>query len=140
MWIRIQHFCSMRIQIQIQGIDKKKCNKIINSRKQSFGSKTAVYLSLCLRRGRPSYKRSSKEIMQHFKTMKFLTLFCGLFPPEPGSSRSKSRRIWIQNTSFYGNVAGGKSGNDPGRNLPTCIVINLRISSSVCPENMDNFR
>jgi hypothetical protein len=36
-----------------------------------FGSKTTIYLSLGLHKGRPSYKRSlqlSKENIQHFKT------------------------------------------------------------------------
>ncbi len=39
------------------------------------------------------------------------------------SVRYKNRQHLICRT-----LAGGKSGNSPGRNLPTCIVINLRSS------------
>jgi hypothetical protein len=48
--------------------------KNITAEKQNlifFGSKIAIYLSLGLHKGRPSYMRSlqpSKENIQHFKT------------------------------------------------------------------------
>ncbi len=61
--------------------------------------KFAIYLSLGLRKGRPSYRRSlqpSKMNIQHFKTWNFLIFFyfCGSFFP-PGS-RYGSRSIWIR--------------------------------------------
>ncbi len=51
-----------------------------------FGSKTTIYLSLGLHKGRPSNRRSLqplKENIQHFKTWKFCTFFyfCASFLP-----------------------------------------------------------
>jgi hypothetical protein len=43
-----------------------------------FGSKTTIYLSLGLHKGRPSYRRSlqpSKENIQHFKKILYFFLF-----------------------------------------------------------------
>ncbi len=65
----------------------------------SFGSKTTSDLSLCLHKGRPSYRRSfqlSKESIQHFKTWNFLifSTFVGHFCP-PGSGSGFRIRIRI---------------------------------------------
>ncbi len=54
-----------------------------------FWSKIAIYLFLCLHKGRPNYRRSlqpSKENILHFKTWNFLTFlkFCRSFCP-PGT-------------------------------------------------------
>jgi hypothetical protein len=56
----------------------------------SFFSKTTIYLSVGLHKGRPSYKRSlqfSKENIQHFKINFFLLLWVifALVDPEPNS-------------------------------------------------------
>ncbi len=74
-WIRIR-WVRIRIQhiklnpIRIQGFDDK---KFLNC-----WLKIAIYLSLGLHKGRPSYMSNlqpSKENIQHFKTWKFLTFF-----------------------------------------------------------------
>ncbi len=64
-----------------------------------FQSKTTIYLSPGLHKGRPSYKRSlqlSKENIQHFKTWNFLlfSTFLGHFCP-PGSGSGFRIRIRI---------------------------------------------
>jgi hypothetical protein len=79
----------MLIRIRIQGFGDQKLGKIY-SWIIFFISKIAIYLSLGLQKGCPSYRRSlqsSKENIQHFKTLNFLTLFylLGHFcPPESG--------------------------------------------------------
>ncbi len=58
----------IRIQSGSRGFDDQKFEKIYS------WSKTTIYLSLGLHKGRPSYKRSlqlSKENIQHFKTWNF---------------------------------------------------------------------
>jgi hypothetical protein len=54
------------------GFHDQKLKKITAEKKFNvFGSKTTIYLSLGLRKERPSYRRSlqlSKEAIQHFKT------------------------------------------------------------------------
>ena len=70
--IRIQ-----RIQSGSRGFDGQKLKKNYSWKKFviCFWSKTTVYLSLGLHKGRPSCKRSlqlSKENIQHFKTWNFL--------------------------------------------------------------------
>ncbi len=82
LWIRIQ--VPMRIQIQIQGFEDQTLEKIYswNFLYTFFWSKTAIYLSLGLPKGRPSYRRSlqpSKENIQQFKTWKFLYFFLFLW-------------------------------------------------------------
>jgi hypothetical protein len=62
MRIRIQHFFNLRIRIQ--GFDNPKLEK-------KFLSKIAIYLSVDLGKGCPSYRRNlqpSKENIQYFKT------------------------------------------------------------------------
>ncbi len=84
-------------RIRIQGWPKNENNlqlkKII-----IFDSKVAIYLSLGLHKGRPSYRRSlqpSKENIQHFKTWNFLTfsLFMWVIFPSFGPPGS---RFWIR--------------------------------------------
>jgi hypothetical protein len=61
----------IRIQFQTQGSDDQKFKKKKNYIWIYFSSKTAIYLSLGLPKGRPSYRRSlqpSKENIKHFKT------------------------------------------------------------------------
>ncbi len=75
---------------RIQGFDDQKLKKIYSWKKNSL-SKTTIYLSLGLHKGRPSYRRSlqlSEENIQHFKTWNFLifSYFVGYFcPPGYGS-------------------------------------------------------
>ncbi len=83
-WIRIQHF---RLNtdpdtdpIRIQGCNDQKLRKKITAEKtlNFFGSKTTIYLSLDLHKGRLSYRRSLqllKENIQHLKTLNFLIFF-----------------------------------------------------------------
>jgi hypothetical protein len=61
--------------IQIQGFDDQKLKKIQLKKIKLFGSKTTIYLSLELHKGRPSYGRNlqlSKENIQYLKTCNFL--------------------------------------------------------------------
>jgi hypothetical protein len=49
-----------------------------------FSSKIAIYLSLGLHKGLPSYRRSfkpSKENIQHMKLLNLFLYFCGSFLP-----------------------------------------------------------
>ncbi len=79
----------------------KNWKKFTAEKKKNFWSKTAIYLSLGLNKGRPSYKRSlqlSKENLQHFKTWNFLifSTFVGHFcPPGFGSGFRIRNRIRI---------------------------------------------
>ncbi len=96
--IRIQHLGC--IPIRIQGFFDQKFKKFYNSHKKNFKSKTTIYLSLVLHKGRPSYKRSlqlSKENIQHFKTWNFLIflLLWVIFPPGSGSGFRIQIRIRI---------------------------------------------
>jgi hypothetical protein len=62
-----------------QKIDKK---LLLKKKLYFFGSKTTIYLSLGLYKGRPSYRRSlqpSKENIQYLKTWKFWTFFIFLW-------------------------------------------------------------
>jgi hypothetical protein len=65
--IRIQHFRSMwmRMRIQIQDFDDQKFKNLTAEKKLLIiVKKNAIYLSLGLHKGRPSYRRSlqlSKE-------------------------------------------------------------------------------
>jgi hypothetical protein len=71
--IRIQH---LRLNtdpdpIRIQGFDYQELEKIYSWKKIIFfASKTTIYLSLGLQKGRSSYRslKLSKENIQHFKT------------------------------------------------------------------------
>ncbi len=94
--IRIQHFRPNTNPdpdpIRIQGFNDQKLKKKITAEKKNFfGSKTAIYLSLGLHKVRPKYRRSlqlSKEAIQHFKTWTFkkfllLWVFFALLDPDP---------------------------------------------------------
>jgi hypothetical protein len=62
-----------RITIRIQGFDDQKFKKL--TAENFYISKTTIYLSLYLHKGRPSYRRSIqplKKNMQHFETWNFL--------------------------------------------------------------------
>ena len=83
--------------IRIQGFDDQKLEKIYSWKKFFFRSKTTVYLSLGLHKGRPSNRRSlqlSKENIRHFKIWNFLifSTFVGHFCP-PGSGSGLRTRI-----------------------------------------------
>ncbi len=78
-------------------------------KKSFFGPKIAIYLSLGLFKGRPSYKGSlqpSKREHQALQKMKCINFFCGSFlpswiriaNPNPDPIRI---RIWIHNTAYY---------------------------------------
>ncbi len=62
-----------------------------------FWGKIVIYFSVGLHEGRPSYMRSlqpSKENMQHFKTINFLTFLGGSFLSSwIGSGSSQSIKI-----------------------------------------------
>jgi hypothetical protein len=78
MRIRIRHFLSMWIRIQIQGFDDQKMEKKITAEKNYlfYDKKIAIYLTLGLHKGRPRYMRSlSKENIEH---LNFLHC-CGSF-------------------------------------------------------------
>jgi hypothetical protein len=65
----------IRIQSRSRVNMTKKWEKFITEKKCFFFYQTTIYLSLCLHKGRPSYKRSlqlSKENIQHFKTFALL--------------------------------------------------------------------
>ncbi len=90
MRIRIQHFIKLRIRIPDPDpgfYDQKLIKKLLLKKKLNFfGSKTTIYLSLGLHKGRPSHRKSlqpSKENIQYLKTWKFWTFFyfCGSFLP-----------------------------------------------------------
>jgi hypothetical protein len=93
--------------IRIQGFDEQKSKKKKYSRKFFlffFLSKIAIYLSLGLHKGRPSYSRRSlppsKEkhsALQKNKCIHFLYFFVGHFcPPGTGSGLRIQIRIRIQ--------------------------------------------
>ncbi len=98
--IRIQHF---RLNtdpdpIRIQVFFDQKLKKITGKKNFFFKSRTTIYLSLGLHKGRPSYKISfqlSKENIQHFRTWTFLIIFyfCVSFLPSWIRIRI---RIWIR--------------------------------------------
>jgi hypothetical protein len=67
---------------QDPGFDDQKLEKLQLKNVIFLGSKTTIYFSLGLQKGRPSYRRSlqpTKENIQHFKTRNFLIVsyFCG---------------------------------------------------------------
>ncbi len=74
-------------RIRIRDFMTKNWKKLLLKKKINFfGSKTTIYLSLGLHKGRPSYRRSlqpSKENIQYLKTWKFWTFFyfCESFLP-----------------------------------------------------------
>jgi hypothetical protein len=95
------------IRIRIQGFKDQKLGKIHCWKNVNFfGSKTTIYLSLCLHKGFPSYRRSlrpSKENIQHFKTWNFLIFLLlrvifALLDSDPKSLRSvhylRSAHTW----------------------------------------------
>ncbi len=99
------------------GFDDLKFKKIY-SWKLNFlfsWSKIAIYLSLGLHKGRPSYRRSlqlSKENIKHFKTWKFCTFFyfCGSLLPSwiriririYGTSNPNLRNFLLSSTKMKG--------------------------------------
>ncbi len=83
-WIRIQHLGW--IPVRIQSFDNQKLEKIYTWNFFFFFNKIAIYPSLGIHKGGPSYRRSlqpSRENIQH------LFYFCGSFLPS-------WIRIWIQ--------------------------------------------
>ncbi len=79
MRIRIQHFSSMRIRIQIHGFDDQNWKKIYSWKTVIlFKSKIAIYLSLGLHKGRPSYRRSRRASKEN-TAKKFLNFFLFLW-------------------------------------------------------------
>jgi hypothetical protein len=70
--ILIQHFLSMRIRIriQIQGFDDQKFEgKLQLEKNLNFFIKNAIYLFLCVHKGRPSYRRSLHSSRENFFTL-----------------------------------------------------------------------
>ncbi len=129
--IRIQHF---RLNtdpepdpIRIQGFDEQKLGNIFcwNKKFDIFLSKIAIYLSLGLHKGRPSYKTSlqpSKENIHHFKSWNFFTFFYfyGSFLPS-----------WIRmRYTRDGTERGGGGGSQQVRDDK--VLINTEYQS-VCP-------
>ncbi len=112
-WIRIQHFKLNTDpdpdSIRIKGFDDQKLEKIYSRKKIFFLiSKIAIYLSLGLHKGRPSYRRSlhpqkrtsstsKHEISSLFPT--FVGHFC---PPRSGSGSNTDAdpKYWAENGSF----------------------------------------
>ncbi len=92
-WIRIQHSSESRFG-----------SKYSWKKLSFFIKKIAIYLSLGLHKGRPSYRESlqpSKENIQHFKTWNFSTFFyfCGsILPSWIRIHRSYWIRIQAENT------------------------------------------
>ncbi len=75
--------------------------KKFTAEKKILGSKTTIYLSIGLHKGRPSYRRSlqsSKENIQHFKTWNFVffSIFVGHFCPPGPRSGSTDWPDWIR--------------------------------------------
>ncbi len=68
--------CSVRVMMT------KNCKKLQQEKFRFYWSKVAIYLSLGLHKGRPSYRiiiYPSKESIQHFKTWISFTFFVGHF-------------------------------------------------------------
>jgi hypothetical protein len=92
----------------------KNWEKITAEMKYIFsGSKIAIYLSLGLHKGRPSYRRSlhpSKENIWHFKTGIFFTFEGHLGPPGSRSGSCPMRiQIRIQPTKMNADPCGSRS-------------------------------
>ncbi len=60
--------------IRIQGFDDQKLKRIYSRKKKKFGSKTAIYLSLGLHKGSPSYRCLQLQ-PPALQNMKFLDFF-----------------------------------------------------------------
>ncbi len=123
LWIRIQHFKWIRIRIQIQSGFRFWWPKIEETNTAEiflifFWSKIAIYSSLGLHKGRPSYRRSlqpSTENIQHFKKGNFINFFLLL----PSWIRSRIR------------IAIPDPDTDPGTPLnPNPIRIRIRIHNT----------
>ncbi len=136
--IWIQHFFELRIRIPDPDlgsgsrllwpkIDKK---LLLKKNNKFFGSKTTIYLSQGLHKGRPSYRRSlqpSKQNIQYLKTWKFWTFFnfCGSFLPS-------WIRIRIRNlnadpdpdpaTQINADLCGSGSGSETLFSAPTEFI------------------
>jgi hypothetical protein len=71
------------MRIQIQDFDEQILGKNLQVKKINiFLMKIAIYLSLCLHKGRPNYRRSlqpSKENIKHMKLLKLFFTFVGHF-------------------------------------------------------------
>jgi hypothetical protein len=121
-WIRIwiQHFKWIRIRIRFDDQNWRKFLFYL-----FFLSKILIYLSLGLRKGRPSYRRSLqplKENIQHFKTLYLflcLWVFFALLDPDPGCKSGCGSRDPIESRSdpdpqhwFLGRT---KMGDQPKR-------------------------
>ncbi len=88
--IRIQHFGWIPMRIRIQGLMTQNQEKISRWKKYSiFLSKTTIYLSIGLYKGRSSYRRSLQPLKEEnhpaLQNMKLIfSIFVGHFWP-PGS-------------------------------------------------------
>jgi hypothetical protein len=121
-------------------IEKNSTEKKINL----FGSKTTIYLSLELHKGRPSYGRNlqlSKENIQYFKTCTFLNFFyffCGSLLPSwiwtrihwPESGFGSETLVWRPGS-------GSGSGSpffslNAGYGMVSMWVHNTAIQYAVC--------
>ncbi len=90
--IRLRIRIVFRCRIWIQGFDDHKFKKVTAEKNLSFLSNFAVYLSLCLLKRHPSYRRSLQPTKGHVKKwIYFMSHFC------PLGSRSGLRiRLRIQ--------------------------------------------
>ncbi len=93
------------IRIRIQGFDDQKLIKNLQMKKCIiiFLSKIAIYLSLGLHKGRPSYRKilqPSKKNIHHFKKHDISNFFyifvCNFCPSGSGSGSGFLIRIWIR--------------------------------------------
>ncbi len=105
----IQHFKWIRLRVRIQGfVWLTKLKKIFNLNFLLFffWSKIAIYFSLCLHKGRPSYRRSLqplKKNIQRFERWNLITVFYFSVPFFPSKIRRQIQGphwIRIHNNDF----------------------------------------
>ncbi len=89
---------------------------------KSSGSHIAMYLSLGLHKGRPSYRRSlppSKKNIQHFKTWTFLIfyLFFGSFLPSWIRIQPTSIQCGSGSSNWSCPLVQGSDGCDEGKHV-----------------------
>ncbi len=106
-WFQIQHFRLIPIRIRIQSFDDQKFKNLQLKKLDIFLSMIAIYLSLDLHKGRPSYRKNlqpSKD--QLFKTWNFLTSFIFVLiripNPDPPNWLNPDPKHWFTafNTRF----------------------------------------
>ncbi len=102
-WIPDQAFWSTRIQVRIKGFWWPKLLILQLKKILFFSSKTAIYLSLCLYEGRPSYRRCIQYVLerehsvhQNMKFLLFLVFLWVIF-----ALPYQSMQIRIHHTSFW---------------------------------------